>query len=204
MNTHTTKTKENKTPIANQELIQKQNDVSPFQFMDNRPKAVTQRKIQELADNRNQVAQLKGLNKIIPNTAMNVTQLQSMEVIQLLKDSEVTATFGGNGISKANAIYHRNHRPQYAAGQVLTVWNNAKNGDGKVFDPNTGKELVWDGVQGRQGIWDMGHRQGHDYQTLWESLATSAINYATFLAEYQNPDNYYPEDPSANRGHAYE
>ena len=83
MNTHTTKTKENKTPIANQELIQKQNDVSPFQFMDNRPKAVTQRKIQELADNRNQVAQLKGLNKIIPNTAMNVTQLQSMEVIIL-------------------------------------------------------------------------------------------------------------------------
>ena len=35
-------------------------------------------------------------------------------------------------------------RPKYAEGQVEKVWENAKQADGKVYDPNTGAELTWD------------------------------------------------------------
>ncbi|MCX7572394.1 polymorphic toxin-type HINT domain-containing protein [Tumebacillus sp. DT12] len=56
-----------------------------------------------------------------------------------------------------NAKPYSNSRPSYGKGQVNEVWDNAKDVDGKVYDPNTGEELAWDKSKSRAGQLDMGH-----------------------------------------------
>lgn len=125
--------------------------------------------------------------------------------IQLLKDSEITSTKSGNGASKVTVLDLKRKRPPYAEGQVDAVWDAApKDTDGKAICPNSGKKITWTKGESRQGIWDMGHKTGHEYRTLWESLATCGINYDTFISEYQNPNNYQVEDASTNRSHQFE
>ncbi len=91
------------------------------------------------------------------------------------------------------------NRPKYASGQREAVWNRASaNGKKTVRDPNTGKILKYDEP------WDMGHRTGQEYDQLRDMYYRGEISEEEFLAEYRNPDNYYPEDPSSNRSHKYE
>jgi len=60
MNTHTGKTTENKTQSAANSLSRLQsNDISGFRLIDNRPEAITQRKLQDSINNSPQVNQLK-------------------------------------------------------------------------------------------------------------------------------------------------
>jgi hypothetical protein len=60
MNKHADKTQKNNSQSVSNETYQKQsNSESTFQFVDNRPEAVVQRKLQEMADNSTQVRQLK-------------------------------------------------------------------------------------------------------------------------------------------------
>jgi len=94
-------------------------------------------------------------------------------------------------------------RPSYGKGQVDEVWEAAKQKNGKVYDPNTGEELIWDkAVKPRS--WDMGHLPGHEYRTLREKYLSGKITKQEFLKEYRNPKNYQPESKSANRSHKYE
>ena len=52
MNTHADKTQDNKSQSVANEVTQKQTSgESTFQFMDNRPEAIVQRKQQEMANN---------------------------------------------------------------------------------------------------------------------------------------------------------
>jgi hypothetical protein len=95
-------------------------------------------------------------------------------------------------------------RPKYGAGQVDDVWEAAKDADGRVFDPNTGKELFWDKSKPRRGQWDMGHMPDSKYSTLHGRYMRGDIDLAEFLREYRNPRNYRPEDPLANQSHKYE
>ncbi|KRE92157.1 hypothetical protein ASG89_33440 [Paenibacillus sp. Soil766] len=55
------------------------------------------------------------------------------------------------------------NRPKYGNGQVDEVWENAKDADGRVYDPNTGEELFWDTTKSRAGQWDMGHIPDYKY-----------------------------------------
>ena len=95
-------------------------------------------------------------------------------------------------------------RPAYGRGQVARTWRNAQDANGRVFDPNTGKELFWDKSRSRAGQWDMGHRTGHEYRELHRRYMDGEISKQQFLDEYRNPGNYYPEDPSSNRSHEFE
>ncbi|MGX2952059.1 GH-E family nuclease [Shewanella sp. JL219SE-S6] len=97
------------------------------------------------------------------------------------------------------------NRPCYAPGQVQAVWNAAvsKRPDGRVFDPNTKKELFWDGGS-RVGQWDMGHKPGKDYASLHDKYIAGDISKQEFLDEYRNPNNYHPEDPSSNRSRKHD
>lgn len=91
------------------------------------------------------------------------------------------------------------NRPSYALGQRDAVWNKASsNGKKTVRDPNTGKILKYDEP------WDMGHRTGQEYDKLRDMYYRGEISEEEFLAEYRNPDNYYPEDPASNRSHKFE
>lgn len=65
MITHADKTKENKSQSGAKAVSQKQsNAVSTFQFVDNRPEAVAQRKLQEMANNSQQVKQFKAFQEM--------------------------------------------------------------------------------------------------------------------------------------------
>lgn len=60
MNTHTDKTQENKSQsVANETSQMRRSGKSSLQFVDNRPEAVAQRKLQEMANNSPQVSQLR-------------------------------------------------------------------------------------------------------------------------------------------------
>lgn len=98
----------------------------------------------------------------------------------------------------------KKNRPTYDRDQVEKVWEKAKDANGKVYDPNTGQELIWDKTKSRAGQWDMGHIPGHKYTEWYQKLADGKITLLSFLAWYKNPNNYQPESPSANRSHKYE
>lgn len=81
MNTHADKTQENKSQsVTNGESQLQSGGESTFQFVDNRPEAVAQRKLQEMANNSSQISQLRGFQAMANNSpqAQLTTQLQSM------------------------------------------------------------------------------------------------------------------------------
>ena len=90
-------------------------------------------------------------------------------------------------------------RPErFRKGVVDDVWEKAKaKGGGKVIDPTTGKEIVWDGKKPRS--WDMGHKPGKEWKDLKKQYENGEINKKQLLDEYNNADNYRPELPSPNR-----
>lgn len=95
-------------------------------------------------------------------------------------------------------------RPSYKKGQVDAVWEAAKDEDGKVYDPNTGAELTWDRSKLRRGQWDMGHKPGKEFRKTKKDYMDGKITEDEFVKECRNPDNYQPEDCSANRSHRFE
>ena len=81
MNTHADKIQENKSQSVSNETSQKQGgDKSTFQFVDNRPEAIAQRKLQEIANTSKQVSQLRAFQEMPNNSsqAQKTAQLQSM------------------------------------------------------------------------------------------------------------------------------
>jgi len=121
-----------------------------------------------------------------------------------LKTVRIPGTTGVTAAGSEAKLLYQNARPKYAPGQVEKVWENAKDANGRVFDPNTGEELFWDTTKSRAGQWDMGHIQESKYIELYKKYSSGQIDLKTFLEEYRNPSNYRPESPSANRSHLYE
>lgn len=81
MNTHADKTQENKSQSVANETSQKQSGgASTFQFVDNRPEAVAQRKLQEMTNNSSQVSQLRAFQEMANKSpqAKQAAQLQVM------------------------------------------------------------------------------------------------------------------------------
>lgn len=69
MNTHASKASENKSQAALNVALQKKEGAEPtFQLVDNRPKAVAQRKLQEMANNSHKVKQLKAIQEMANNS----------------------------------------------------------------------------------------------------------------------------------------
>jgi len=96
------------------------------------------------------------------------------------------------------------NRPAYQEGLVEQVWNRAQR-NGVVRDPNPPHEVLpWDRTRSRFDQWHMGHRPGHEYVRLVDRYVDGEITWDQFLAEYNNPNHYYPELPSKNMSHAYE
>lgn len=86
----------------------------------------------------------------------------------------------------------------WRSGMRDTVWDNAKDSQGRVRDPLTGKYMS------KEQPWDMGHKPGYEFYKHQESAAERGIDRKTFLEEYYNPDHYRPELPSSNRCHRAE
>ena len=81
MNTHADETQENKSQTVTAEASQIQSGgESTFQFVDNRPEAIAQRKLQEMANNSPQVSQLRAFQDMANNSpqAKQTAQLKAM------------------------------------------------------------------------------------------------------------------------------
>jgi hypothetical protein len=81
MNTHADKAQEDKSQsVSNGESQMQSGGESTFQFVDNRPEAVAQRKLQEMVNNSPQVKQLRAFQEMANNSpqAKQAAQLQVM------------------------------------------------------------------------------------------------------------------------------
>ena len=66
--------------------------------------------------------------------------------------------------------------------------------------------ISWDKSKPRQGQWDMGHIEGHEYRNLYDQYINMKLapgdfdeNERRFLEEYRKASNYQPEDCHGNR-----
>jgi len=139
--------------------------------------------------------------------APDVTRMRELGDIKgkrSIDAAENGASSAGTSAEKLKPYSDPAVRPKYEKGQVDKVWNNAKDVDRSVFDPNTGELLQWDTSNPRAGQWDMGHIPGKEYRKSHEDYLDGKTSLDDFLNEYRDPKNYRPESPSANRGHRHE
>lgn len=106
--------------------------------------------------------------------------------------------------SKADTKPYTNSRPSFRKGVVEEVWENAKDPDGLVRDPNTGEVINWTPGESRKGVWDMGHIPEAKYSEMHEAYMNGELTTKEFVDWYNDPANYRPELPSNNRSHKYE
>jgi hypothetical protein len=130
-----------------------------------------------------------------------VKGLSKFAVKSLAKNSLKIGAKSLDEVVEANKAYSAS-RPSYGKNQVEDVWEAAKQKNGKVYDPNTGEELVWS-KEGKRN-WDMGHKPGKEYKKLHKDYMDGKITKDEFLKEYRNPQNYQPESQAANRSRKYE
>ncbi len=80
MGIHTDKALENKNQsISNRQVQMQRSGGSTFQFVDNRPEAVAQRKLQEMANNSPQAKQAKQLQTMADNHSAQQQQTNPKE-----------------------------------------------------------------------------------------------------------------------------
>lgn len=108
MNTRADKTQENKSQAAANSLTkQKSNGNATFQFVDNRPETITQRKLQEMANyyssNKQQSIQKNSNTGQLKN---NVIQMNPKQVADWATTNDFfTPEFGGGRVVIGNDIY---------------------------------------------------------------------------------------------------
>jgi len=102
------------------------------------------------------------------------------------------------------AYSNPSNRPKYAKDQVEQVWNNAKQSNDRVYDPNNGDELFSNLSEPRTRQRNMGHKPGKKYSDLHKDYMDDKITLDEFLLDYHNPDNYVPEAWLSNQSHAHE
>jgi len=110
---------------------------------------------------------------------------------------------GGESLDDAAKAYAKS-RPSHGKNQVDDVFENAKQADGKVYDPNTGAEIPWDRTRSRANQWDMGHKPGKEYRKYHKDYMDGKITKEEFKEIHRNPNNYQPELPGPNRSRRYE
>jgi RHS repeat-associated protein len=104
----------------------------------------------------------------------------------------------------ALAAKYLKNRPRHFQKNINAVWEASKKADGKVYDPNTGRELFWDKMKVRNGQWDMGHTAEYKYEFELNKLREGKITEEQFLENYHNPNNYRAEGVAENRGRKYD
>lgn len=107
MNTHADKTQENKSQAVANEVSQKPSSGEPtFQFMDNRPEAIAQRKLQEIANSNPRVMQLKALQEMVNKSPQvkQASRLQSIADSRSAKQQPIQKKKNNTGLSVVSYI----------------------------------------------------------------------------------------------------
>ncbi|MBK7337004.1 MAG: hypothetical protein IPJ00_12915 [Saprospirales bacterium] len=115
-----------------------------------------------------------------------------------------TLTFGlGGAVSSTDDLIRlglaKSSRPKFRKGVVDNVWDMAKRKNGKVYDPDTGSEIIWDKSKPRKGQWDMGHKEGKEWWRQIADFFAGRKSKKQLRDEYNDPSNYHPELPKSNR-----
>jgi hypothetical protein len=108
MNTHADKKSENKSQsVANSLTKLESNGKSTFQFVDNRPEAIAQRRLQEMANNSPRALQLRALQEMANNSSQ-VSQLGDYQ--NIANSFFVSNTRKASGISDTNETIQREEK----------------------------------------------------------------------------------------------
>jgi hypothetical protein len=109
MHTHADKTQENKSQSVANAISQKQSGgESTFQFVDNRPETIAQRKLQEMANNSPQAEQVAHLQAIATNHSANTQLIQKKENNTGLPDNLKSGIENLSGYSMDDVKVHYN------------------------------------------------------------------------------------------------
>ena len=135
MNTHADKTQENKSQsVSNVESQMQSGGESTFKFVDNRPEAIAQRKLQEMANNSQQVSQLRAFQDM----ANNSQKTKQFEQGQARDNNHTLKLKFVDGVSNANAPVQRMSFPEYesaaknimeAPGKAYNIWESVQDND---------------------------------------------------------------------------
>lgn len=150
MNTHTEKTQENKSQSVANDSLQKSSGESIFQFVDNRPEAIAQRKLQIMANISPQAKQAAQLQAIADNySAQRNHPIQKKENNTGLPDNLKSGIENHSGYSMGDVKVHYNsdkpaqlHAHAYAQGTDIHL----ASGQEKYLPHET-----WHVVQQKQG-----------------------------------------------------
>lgn len=104
MNAHADRTQKNKNQSVSNKLAQNQrSDNSTFQFIDNRPAAVSQRILQEMVNNSPQAIQAAQLKDLADSHSSRQSQIiQNRRVIQRLEQTDDGAVWSDNRLFVTN------------------------------------------------------------------------------------------------------
>ncbi|QNK63920.1 DUF4157 domain-containing protein [Pedobacter sp. PAMC26386] len=108
MNTYADKPKENKSQSIANGVSQNQSGETTFQFIDNRPEAIAQRKLQKLANNSLQVQKAAQLQIMANNYSSKQQSIQKKENNTGLPDSLKSGIENLSGYSMDDIKVHRN------------------------------------------------------------------------------------------------
>ncbi|MCA6432175.1 MAG: hypothetical protein IM574_01090 [Cytophagales bacterium] len=109
MNTYADKKDKNKSQSVANTVAQKQsNSESTFKFVDNRPEAIAQRKLQEMANNNPRVMQLRTIQKMANGNTLNERSIStlSQNSIQLMHQGDYSG-FGSDGRTNSPSLADR-------------------------------------------------------------------------------------------------
>ncbi len=123
------------------------------------------------------------------------TGVQGARSTQYVSDADLLVT-NRNGVR----ISKKYRRPGFRKKTKEDAWNNAKDAEGKVFDPNPDNPVEIKPTD----KWDMGHKPGYEFWKHQESAQSRDITREQFLNEYNNASHYRPELPSSNQSHKLE
>jgi hypothetical protein len=93
---------------------------------------------------------------------------------------------------------YEDNRPSHTDDAINDTYNNNKDVDGKVYDPETGEEIIWSPGQPRQGVWSMGHKPHYEYRHLRKAYMEGRITKEEFLKYFNDPKYYRPETPTTS------
>lgn len=99
---------------------------------------------------------------------------------------------------------YEDSRPSYKEKTVNDVFENNKQANGKVYDPETGQEIVWQPGQPREGVWSMGHKPGYEYRHLHKAYMEGRISKEQFLEYFNDANLYRPETPATSSSGKHE
>ena len=132
-----------------------------------------------------------------------VVEESEQQAARWTSDAAAAGTISPSGTAQKPYSNPRS-RPKYSEGQVDSVWDGGRDAQGRVVDPNTKEELVWNRSAPRRDQWDMGHIPGEEYRRLHKDYMDGKITLDELKAAVRDPKKYRPEAPGPNRSRRFE